>query len=296
MESRQTPTHPNSQPSAVPLAGRVAVVTGGGRGVGRAISLTLARLGARVIVGYHQSAEAAEATAREAAALHAQALAAMRDRAVPDAPGATPTPATPTTPAIVTFQANVAVAAEVEALVARAVALGGPHIWVNNAGASANSSESQGMSDEERWDRSMQVDLKGTWLGCRLAAPAIRAAGGGAIVNIGWAHALDGAPGLPGLASQLYAASKAGVLALTRVFAQEWAPDVRVNAVAPGWVENDWSATRPAAFHDRIAAGVPLRRWGAPQDIADAVAYLASPAASYVTGQTLVVDGGAVMR
>lgn len=272
-------------PLAASLAGRVAVVTGGGRGVGRAITLTLASLGARVIVCYHHSVEAAEATAREAQALHVRALA-----------GAPPIDAAPATPAAIAWRADVSVAAEVEALVARAVALGGPHIWVNNAGASANSSETQGMSDEERWDRVMQVDLKGAWLGCRLAAPQIRAVGGGAIVNIGWAHALDGAPGLPGLASQIYAASKAGVLALTRNFAQEWAPDVRVNAVAPGWVENDWSASRPAAFRERVAQGVPLRRWGAPQDIADAVAYLASPAASYVTGQTLVVDGGFVMR
>lgn len=277
--------------SAPPLAGRVAVVTGGGRGVGRAISLALARLGAQVIVGYHQAADAAEATAHEAAALCAGALAAASAVAAPGAAvGGV------AAPAAITWRVDVAVAAEVEALVARAVALGGPHIWVNNAGASANSSETQGLSDEERWDRVMQVDLKGAWLGCRLAAPAIRAAGGGAIVNIGWAHALDGAPSLPGLASQIYAASKAGVLALTRTFAQEWAPEVRVNAVAPGWVENDWSATRPAAFRERVAAGVPLGRWGAPQDIAEAVAYLVSPAASYVTGQTLVVDGGSVMR
>jgi len=274
-----------AMPSA-PLAGRVAVVTGGGRGVGRSISLTLARLGAQVIVGYHHDAEAAEATVHEAVTLHAGALAAPPA----DAVGAVDTPAASV------YQVDVAVAAAVAALVARAVALGGPHIWVNNAGASANTSETRGLSDEQRWDRVMQVDLKGAWLGCRLAAPQIRAAGGGAIVNIGWAHALDGAPGLPGLASQIYAASKAGVLALTRTFAQEWAPDVRVNAVAPGWVENDWSATRPPAFRERVAQGVPLRRWGMPQDIADAVAYLVSPAASYITGQTLVVDGGSVMR
>lgn len=272
-------THIHNQPTP-PLAGRVAVVTGGGRGIGRAIALTLASRGAYVIIGYHASAQAAETTAREAQALCMQTM---------------PTAAT-TEPVAVALKADVTKPEEIRALAEHAVAWGGPHIWVNNAGASANTSETPSMSDEERWDRAMLVDLKGTWLCCRSAAPLIRAAGGGAIINIGWAQALDGAPGIPGTAAQIYAASKGGALALTRAFAQEWAPDVRVNAVAPGWVENDWSATRTQAFHEKVAQRLPLRRWGLPEDIAEAVAFLASPAARYMTGQTLVVDGGSVMR
>ena len=248
------------------LTGRVAVVTGGGRGIGRAISSALAEAGAEIVVAYAQS----EAAARETVAT----IVAGGGRARVE-------------------RADVTVPGEIEGLAGVAAELGGPHLWINNAGASANSSESQGMSDEERWDQVMRVDLKGTWLCCRAAAPRIRAAGGGAIVNVGWNHAFDG---YPGLAGQIYAASKAGILALTRSLAREWAPDVRVNAVAPGWVENEWSASRGGAFRERVAAGIPMRRWGTPADIAAAVVYLCSPRAAFVTGQTLVVDGGEVPR
>lgn len=249
-----------------PLAGRVAVVTGAGRGIGRAIALQLAAAGARVLLAYVTSEEGAQVTAD------------LITRATGEAR---------------VLHADVTRRPDLEALAAAARVWGGPHIWVNNAGASANSSEAGGMTDEERWDRAMHVDLKGTWQACRVAAPCIREAGGGAIVNLGWDHAIDGAPGL---VSEMYAASKAGVLALTRCFAREFAPDVRVNAVAPGWVENDWSATRTVAFRERVASGIPLARWGHPEDVAAAVLYLCSPAAAYVTGQTLIVDGGEVMR
>jgi 3-oxoacyl-[acyl-carrier protein] reductase len=248
------------------LAGRVAIVTGGGRGIGRAIALGLAREGAHVLVAYHHSADGSDATISAITEIGGVAEA---------------------------MQADITRAADIETLAEAAVRLGGPHIWVNNAGATANTSEKGKLSDEERFERALQVDLKGTWLACRIAAPLIRAGGGGAIVNIGWDHALDGAPGL---VSEIYAASKAGVLALTRCFAQEWTPDVRVNAVAPGWVENDWSATRSEAFRQRVTDNIPLRRWGRAEDIAAAVVYLCSPAAAYITGQTLVVDGGEVMR
>jgi len=250
-------------------APRVAVVTGGAHGIGAAISRALAEQGAHVVVGHARSAEAAQ---QLVSALQGQGHQATAQRV------------------------DVTRADEIEALAELAVALGGPHIWVNNAGASANSSETSGMRDEDRWERVMQVDVKGCWLGCRAAAPRIRAAGGGAIVNIGWNHVYDGAPDGQGAVGQIYAASKASVLALTRSFAREWAPEVRVNAVAPGWVENEWSATRSDAFRARVTQGVPLRRWGYADEIAAAVAWLASPAAAYITGQTLIVDGGEVMR
>lgn len=255
---------PTFHPDA--LAGQVAVVTGGGRGIGRAVALALAAVGARVVVGYLRSAEGAATTIERITQAGGEAQGCRAD---------------------VTESADLANLAD------QAAAWGGPHLWVNTAGASANSSETLGLSDEERWERVMAVDVKGTWLACRVAAPRLRAAGGGAIVNVGWNHAFDGAPGL---VSTLYATSKAGVLALTRSLAREWAPDVRINAVAPGWTENDWSATRSPAFRQRVAGGIALGRWGRPEEIAAAIVYLCTPAARYITGQTLVVDGGEVMR
>ncbi|HLZ23312.1 MAG TPA: SDR family oxidoreductase [Ktedonobacterales bacterium] len=251
---------------ARPLAGQVAVVTGGGRGIGRAISVALGAAGALVVVAYGHAEAPALATVAAIRTAGGNARAA---------------------------RADVTLADDVEHLAGIAAELGGPHLWINNAGASANSSESAGLSDEERWDRVMRVDLKGTWLCCRAAAPHIRAAAGGVIVNVGWNHAYDGYGGLVG---EMYAASKAGVLALTRSLAREWAPDIRVNAVAPGWIENEWSSGRTAAFRERVAGEIPLRRWGRPEDIAAAVLYLCSPGAAFVTGQTIVVDGGEVMR
>lgn len=247
------------------LAGRVAVVTGGGRGIGSAISTALAGAGAQVIVAF----------------AHAEKEARAAVRRIEEVGGS-----------VRAVRADVTVAADVERLADVAKDAGGPHLWINNAGASANSSESAGMSDEERWDRVMRVDLKGTWLCCRAAAPRMRAAGGGVLVNVGWNHAYDGYGGLVG---EIYAASKAGVLALTRSLAREWAPDVRVNAVAPGWIENEWWAGRTPAFRERVAGQIPARRWGAPEDVAAAVLYLCSPGAAFITGQTLVVDGGEVM-
>ncbi|HLJ81647.1 MAG TPA: SDR family oxidoreductase [Ktedonobacterales bacterium] len=250
---------------ARPLTGRIAVVTGGGRGIGRIISVALGAAGARVVVAYARSEADTQETVAAIESTGGQAQA---------------------------VRADVTSAADVERLAGIAAGLGGPHLWINNAGASANSSESAGLSDEERWDRVMRVDVKGTWLCCRAAAPRIRAAGGGAIINVGWNHAYDGYAGLVG---GIYAASKAGVLALTRSLAREWAPDVRVNAVAPGWIENEWSAGRTPAFRERVANGIPLHRWGRPEDIAAAVLYLCSPGAAFITGQTMVVDGGEVM-
>jgi 3-oxoacyl-[acyl-carrier protein] reductase len=157
-----------------------------------------------------------------------------------------------------------------------------------------NSADTSGQSLEERWHRLMDVDLKGTFWCCHAIGPVMRAQpNGGAIINLAWDHALDGAPGI---VSQLYAAAKGGVLALSRCLAHDLAPEVRVNVIAPGWVENDWARSRSEAFRERVAQETPLRRWGQPADIAAAAVFLASPEAAFITGQTLVVDGGIVMR
>ena len=248
------------------LDGRAAVVTGASTGIGRAIALTLAREGADVVVNYARSEAQAQAVAAE--------VSGLGRRAVP-------------------AQADVSRAAEVERLVRTALeSFGRIDAWVNNAGADILTAESATWPDESRWDRVMAVDLKGTWLCSRAAAEAMLARGGGAIVNISWDHVLHGM-GNPTAA--IYAAAKGGVLALSRCLAREFAPRVRVNVVAPGWIKTKWAEELDAARAGAITRQTPLGRWGDPQDVASAVLFLASPESSFVTGETILVGGGVVM-
>ena len=115
---------------------------------------------------------------------------------------------------------------------------------------------------------------------------------GGCIINIGWDHAtIDG---MAGDNPELFAAVKAGVLGFSKSFARSVAPDVRVNVLCPGWIETAYGAGADPAFHDEVAAGTPLRRWGRPEDVAGAAVWLASPAAAFITGQAINVNGGTV--
>jgi 3-oxoacyl-[acyl-carrier protein] reductase len=116
---------------------------------------------------------------------------------------------------------------------------------------------------------------------------------GGCILTTGWDRALDGAPGLP---NQLYAISKGAIMSLSRCLAAEFAPRVRVNCIAPGRIENDWSLSLSEESQRKAVASIPLKRWGTPEDILGTALFLASPAASFITGQTIVVNGGEIMR
>lgn len=244
--------------------GRSVAITGAARGLGKALALAFAAEGARVLVHYAQSEAAAQELVREIERQGGQALA---------------------------LQADLRSSAQVERLVAQAhMALGHFDVWVNNAGASANTTETRGLSEEERFERLLQVDVLGTWRCCRAAVPFMRS--GGCILNIAWNHALDGAPGF---VSQVYATAKGAVIALSRCLARELAPRLRVNCIAPGWIENDWARSRPVSFRERVAARIPLGRWGEASDVVAAALFLASPAASFITGQVLLVDGGEVI-
>jgi 3-oxoacyl-[acyl-carrier protein] reductase len=147
------------------------------------------------------------------------------------------------------------------------------------------------LSEEEILKQVLAVDVMGTWRCCNAVKEHMR--DGGCILNLGWDHALDGAAGF---VNSMYAMSKGAVISLTRCLAKELAPRVRVNCIAPGWVENEWAQSRSASFRRRVEQRIPLRRWGTPDDIVEAALFLASPAASFITGQVLVVDGGEVMR
>jgi 3-oxoacyl-[acyl-carrier protein] reductase len=242
--------------------GQVAVVTGASSGIGRAIAQRLARDGARVVVDYARSRERAEAVVAEIRAAGGDGLA---------------------------VRADVSRGEDVSRLLAAALeAFGRVHAWVNNAGADILTGEARTWPAERQWDQVMAVDLKGTWLCSRAAADAMRRDGGGVIVNIAWDHVSHGM-GNPTAA--IYAAAKGGVAAMSRSLAREFAPEVRVNVVAPGWVRTKWLDGAGAEIQQRVAAGTPLGRAGAPEDVASAVLWLLRDA-PFVTGQIIRVDGG----
>ncbi len=248
------------------LGGQVAVVTGASRGIGRAIALALAGAGARVVVNYARSREAGESVAAEVKAAGGEALA---------------------------VGADVSRADEVERLLrATREAFGGLHAWVNNAGADILTGEARTWPAERQWDEVMAVDLKGAWLCSRAAAAAMRRDGSGVIVNVSWDHV---AHGMGNATAAIYAAAKGGVAAMSRSLAREFAPEVRVNVVAPGWIRTQWLDGAGAEVQQRVATATPLGRVGAPADVAGAVAFLISPEAAFITGQTLAVNGGVVM-
>lgn len=246
------------------FANKNVVITGAGRGIGRELALAFAAQGARVLVHYGFARIEAEEVVRQIEANGGQAL---------------------------LFQADLEHKAEVLRLLDAAhTLLGSVDIWINNAGASANSAEAQGLGDLERFERMLAVDVLAVWICCQGVAEFM--SDGGCILNLGWNHALDGASGL---ISQIYATSKGAVISLTRSLARTYAPRIRVNCIAPGWIENEWALGRSASFRTKIAQGIPLARWGTPSDIVQAALFLASPGASFITGQILLVDGGEVM-
>ena len=247
------------------LQNKTVVITGAGRGIGRTLALGFAAQGATVLVHHGHSQRAAEDVVRQIEAAGGTAMLA---------------------------QADISNAGDVARLVKNAVDKLGPiDAWINNAGATANSEETLGQSDLDIFEHMMAVDVMGTRLCCCAVAPHMRA--GGCILTTGWDHAFVGAPGI---SNQLYAVSKGAVIAMTRGFARELAPQVRVNCIAPGWIDNEWSTHRPPAFRERVAQTIPLKRWGTPEDILTAALFLASPAAAFITGQILLVNGGDVMR
>ncbi|HEX4208472.1 MAG TPA: SDR family oxidoreductase, partial [Ktedonobacteraceae bacterium] len=189
-------------------------------------------------------------------------------------------------------QADLSKPDEVTRLVKKAhELLGAIDVWINNAGASANSRETRGMDEVEVFERMMQVDTLGTWRCCREVERYMQ--DGGCILTTGWDGALASAAGLP---NQMYAMSKGAIIALTRCLAVEFAPRVRVNCIAPGHVENDWSRGLNEQARQRLVQHVPMQRWGTADDILGIALFLASPAAAYITGQVMLVNGGEIMR
>lgn len=245
---------------ATDLAGKTALVTGSSRGIGRAIALELANRGARVIVNYRTGAEAAERVSAAIVAAGGQARA---------------------------IAADVSQSADVERLFAEATAaFGAIEILVNNAGIARDNLLLR-MSDDD-WDAVLDTNLRAAFLCTRAALRGMLRARWGRVVNIASVIALGANPGQAN-----YAAGKAGMVALTRTVAREvGSRGITVNAVLPGYIETDMTSDLSEAARQHLTDRIALERLGRPEDIAQAVAYLCSPAGSYITGLSLVVDGG----
>lgn len=245
------------------LTDRVAIVTGGSRGIGRGIALELAKRGAKVVVNYHANADAAQETVKAIEALGSAALA---------------------------VQADVGTLGDAEKLVKAAVdTYSKIDILVNNAGTTRDGLIA--MMSEADWDTVLNTNLKSAWNCCKAVFRPMMKKRYGRIINI---TSVVGIAGNGGQSN--YSASKAGMIGLTKSLAREFAGrTITVNAVAPGFVGTDMTKDLRPDLIEQLNKSIPLARWGTVEDVAYAVAFLASDESSYITGQVLSVDGGMVM-
>jgi 3-oxoacyl-[acyl-carrier protein] reductase len=237
------------------LDGKVALVTGGSRGIGAAISRELARAGAKVAVNYRAGEEAADEVAGEIGGL--------------------------------AIQADVSNPEEVKALIERVEGeLGDIDAVVNNAGITRDTLIAR-MTDDD-WETVIDTNLRGTFNTCRAVSRKMLRRRAGSIVNLSSVVGLHGNPGQAN-----YAASKAGIIGLTKALARELgARGVRVNAIAPGYISTELTDVLPEEARGLILQNTPLGRLGEPEDVAGAVRFLCSDEAAFITGEVLLVDGG----
>jgi 3-oxoacyl-[acyl-carrier protein] reductase len=244
-----------SPSSEAELAGRTAVVTGSSR--------ELARAGAAVVIHGASGQHPAEQLVAEIRSGGGEAEAIMADLSEPEGRSSL---------VYQSWQWRGAV-----------------DIWVNNAGADVLTGAAAEWAFEQKLDRLMEVDVRGTIALSREVGARMKQHGSGIIVNIGW----DGAErGMAGDSGELFAAAKGAVMAFTRSLAQSLAPEVRVNCLAPGWIRTAWGTHASEYWQQRVQREALLGRWGTPDDVARAVRFFASPGATYLNGQIVHLNGG----
>lgn len=248
------------------LAGRTALVTGGSSGIGAAMAEALAAAGARVLLTWRRNEDGARRVA--------DAIAAAGGRAE-------------------AFHADVGTEAGVAALAA-AVQQRAPDVdvWINNAGADILTGDGAMIPREAKLQAVLDVDVRGTVLASWAAVAVMRERGtSGVILNLSWDHVYHG---MKGENPVVYATAKGAVLAFSKALARDVAPQIRVNVLAPGFIHTAFGDEASDDWKRHVEQITPLGRWGRPQDVAAAAVYLASPEAAFVTGQTLMVNGGVI--
>jgi 3-oxoacyl-[acyl-carrier protein] reductase len=242
------------------LEQKIVLVTGASSGIGRAIALRCARAGADVAITYRKNQEGADSTAQEIQSIGRRVE---------------------------------VIRAEVEALVGRLKATFGiVDVWINNAGADILTGEAGRMPRLKKLDLVLSVDLRGTIIASWAAVDLMRAQGGGVIINMAWDHV---SVGMKGENPGLYSAAKGGIASFSKSLARDVAPEIRVNILAPGFIETTFGQGADPKFRQQVVQMTPLGRWGTPDDVAAAAVFLASDDAAFLTGQTIAVNGGVVM-
>jgi 3-oxoacyl-[acyl-carrier protein] reductase len=238
------------------------LVTGASSGIGRAIALRCAQAGADLAITYRKNQSGAETTAREIRSLGRRAE---------------------------VIRTDISHGEEIDALVGRLrEGFRRIDVWINNAGADILTGEGRRLTRVQKLDVVLGVDLRGTVLASWAAVDFMReGGGGGTIINLSWDHITQG---MKGENPTIYSAGKGGVSSFSKSLARDVAPDIRVNILAPGFIETAFGEQADSKFREKVIEMTPLRRWGTPDDVAGAALFLASDASAFLTGHTIMVN------
>lgn len=250
------------------MSNTISLITGSTQGIGKATALALAKTGSDIILNSRHTDERASVV---------QAMIETQGRRAIHLP------------------ADISDPEALSTLVQQAWDWQGRvDLWVNNAGADVLSGPKWRLSWENRMEQLISTDLWGVVRASQWAGEQMKGQGFGQVINIGWDQAENG--GVSTESGLLFSLIKGGIMAYTRNLATALAPTVRVNCVAPGWIETEWGERISPGLYESIRNQIPMGRWGTPEDVANAIVWLASPAASFITGQTIYVNGGSTAQ